>query len=127
MARAYTLTLINREELWTGILLSKYDSLRCGIESSLISGLLYCSYSLWVGILIVIVRLFTSMEHLNYACHPWIFVYQTDASLFVLGHIGSYDQGVGRLGTEPPCNIMPWRTLFLWSEVSVLDVLRHSQ
>jgi len=36
----------------------------------LISGLCL-SYSLWVGmIIIVIVRLFTSMEHLNYACHP---------------------------------------------------------
>ena len=27
-----------------------------------------------------------------------IFPYQTDASLSVLGHIGSYDQGVGRWG-----------------------------
>ena len=70
MARAYTHTRNNKRVGWTGILLSKYVSLRCGIESSLISGLLYCSYSLWVGIRIVIVRRFMGMEHLNYACHP---------------------------------------------------------
>jgi hypothetical protein len=38
MARAYTITLINRAELWEGILESRYVSLRDGRESSLISG-----------------------------------------------------------------------------------------
>ena len=36
-----------------------------------------------------------------------IFVYQTDASLSVLGQCGSYDQGAGRLGACTICNIMP--------------------
>ena len=40
-----------------------------GFESVLISGLC-CSYSLWVGIQILIVRHLKGMEHLNYACHP---------------------------------------------------------
>ena len=70
MARAYTHTRNNKEVECEGILLSRYDSLRCGIESSLISDLLYCSYSLWVGIRILIVRWLMGMEHLNYACHP---------------------------------------------------------
>ena len=70
MARAYTITLINRAELWEGILLSRYVSLRCGILSSLNSGLCL-RYSRSVGmIIIVIVRWLVGMEHLNYACHP---------------------------------------------------------
>ena len=36
-----------------------------------------------------------------------IFVYQTDASLSVLGQCGPYGQGAGRLGSMTPCNIMP--------------------
>ena len=41
-----------------------------------------------------------------------IFPYQTDASLGVLGLIGSYGQGAGRFWTEPPCNTMPWAPYF---------------
>ena len=41
-----------------------------------------------------------------------IFPYQTDASLCSIGSCLPYGQGAGRLGTEPPCNIMPWAPYF---------------
>ena len=70
MARMYRHTRNNREVEWLGILLSRYVSLRCGIESSFISGLCF-EYSRSVGMIeILIVRWFMGMEHLNYACHP---------------------------------------------------------
>ena len=97
MARAYTHTRNNKRVGWTGILESRYVSLRDGILSSLNSGLLYCSYSLWVGI-----RLFNT-RHPYGVCRAWsiwtmpailrIFLYQTDASLLCLGLCEPYDQG----------------------------------
>ena len=37
-----------------------------------------------------------------------IFLYQTDASLSVIGSTTPYDQGAGRLGAGAICNIMPF-------------------
>ena len=53
----------------TGATVSRNRSLLAGLLSDLISGLC-CSYSLSVGIRILIARRLMGMEHLNYACHP---------------------------------------------------------
>ncbi len=53
----------------TGATVSRNLSLWAGLLSDLSSGSC-CEYSLSVGILIVIVRLVMTVEHLNYACHP---------------------------------------------------------
>ena len=52
-----------------------------------------------------------------------IFVYQTDASLSILGQCGSYDQGVGRRQSMVCQQHYAVRTWGLSCEVSVLDVL----
>ena len=123
MARAYTHTRNNKWVEWTGILLSRYPSLRCGIESSLISGRLYCSYSLWVGIRVFNTR--CSYGGLN-VWSIWtmpailrIFLYQTDASLSLCGSAGSYGQcaTVARIGAVRPCNIISFErcsTCVVW-------------
>ena len=123
MARAYTHTRNNREVEWTGILLSRYPSLRWGILSSLNSGLLYCSYSLWVGI-----RLFNTRPPYGalWAWSIWtmpailrIFLYQTDASLSLCGSSLPYGQcaTVARIGAVRPCNIISFErcsTCVVW-------------
>ena len=53
----------------TGAMVSRNRSRLVGLLSDLISGSC-CSYSLSVGIQIVIARLVMKVEHLNYACHP---------------------------------------------------------
>ena len=99
MARAYTHTRNNKAVEWAGILLSKYVSLRCGIESSFISGRLYCSYSLWVGIRVFNTR--CSYGGLN-VWSIWtmpailrIFVYQTDASPYNIRPYAFFGSVVG--------------------------------
>ena len=52
-----------------------------------------------------------------------IFVYQTDASLTVIGSKPSYDQGADLCRHELVWNIMRCRTWGLSCEVSVSDVL----
>ena len=53
-----------------------------------------------------------------------IFPYQTDASLSVLGHIGSYDQGEVGSGRTPPCNIMPFAPSTTLSQLDSVGVMR---
>ena len=45
-----------------------------------------------------------------------IFPYQTDASLTVIGSTPSYDQGVGRFRTEPPCEHYAMATLYVQAQ-----------
>jgi len=70
-ANAMTTVRIMRADPSCGTPWSRNLGRHAGLWSGLISGWLWLSCSLWVGIWILIVRCLVGVEHLNYACHPY--------------------------------------------------------
>ena len=55
-----------------------------------------------------------------------IFLYQTDASLSVLGQCGSYDQGASRFRSMGICNTMPFRPYGKYMRTSQFTVMHDA-